>query len=94
MSALVSVPLLGLCCWALAGGGDKQKFPDPTPRKDAILKRFAEEFVLLTPGKGKFPADFIMGTTKFRDKNEEPAHKVTFKHPFAICKYEVTQELY
>jgi formylglycine-generating enzyme required for sulfatase activity len=93
-SAVVSLPVLLLCCWALEGGGDKKKFEDPTPRKDAILKQFADEFVALMPGKGKFPAEFVMGSKQDGDKNERPAHTVTFKHSFAICKYEVTQELY
>src|SRR5258708_1640732 len=90
----ISLPLVLLSSLALHGGGDKQKFPDPTPRKDAILKRFAEEFVTLTPGKAKFPADFVMGTDKTGAENERPAHKVALKRPFAVCKYEVTQELY
>ena len=93
-SAAVSLPMLLLCCWAIEGGGGKQKFPDPTPRKDAILKRFVDEFVVLSPGKGKFPADFVMGSQQDGDKNERPAHKVTLKRPFAIGTYEVTQELY
>src|SRR5262245_38515449 len=67
--------------------------PDTIKRKDAILKLFAEEFVALTPGKGKFPADFMMGSAK-GPATEQPAHKVTLKQPFAVAKYEVTQELY
>jgi formylglycine-generating enzyme required for sulfatase activity len=93
-SALVSLLLVICCGRAIEGGGAKEKFADPTPRKEAILKRFAEEFALLTPGKGKYPADFLMGSNRDGDKNERPAHNVTFKRPFAICKYEVTQELY
>ena len=68
--------------------------PDPTPRKDAILKLFAEEFVAITPGKGKFPESFLMGSDKSGHDNERPAHKVTFKYSFSMAKYEVTQELY
>ena len=91
-AAVTSLPVVLLCCWALhgarGGGGDKQKFPDPTPRKDAILKRCVEEFVPLKAG------EFVMGADKDGADNEKPAHKVTLKHPFAIGKYEVTQELY
>jgi formylglycine-generating enzyme required for sulfatase activity len=88
-----------LCLLCLAGGtwagGDKKKpLPDPTPRKDAILKLFVEELVPITPGKGKFPESFMMGTEKGGYDNERPAHKVTFKYSFAMAKYEVTQELY
>jgi formylglycine-generating enzyme required for sulfatase activity len=58
---------------------------------DAILKRFADEFVELTPGAGKFPASFQMGSAEAADS--QPVRMVTLK-PFAICKYETTQELY
>ncbi len=75
--------------------GDKKKpLPDPTPRKDAILKLFVEEFVAITPGTGKFPASFKRGTEKGGRDNERPVHEVSFKYSFAIAKYEVTQELY
>ncbi|MBI3408505.1 MAG: formylglycine-generating enzyme family protein [Planctomycetes bacterium] len=68
--------------------------PDTIKRKDAILKRFNEEWVALTPGKGKFPAAFTMGSNKDGRENERPAHKVTFAGTFSMAKYEVTQELY
>ncbi len=87
-----SLPIV-LWCTLTVHGGDKKKFPDPTPRKEAILKRCAEEFVTLTPGQGKFPASFVMGTDS-GPASEQPAHKVALKQPFAIGKYEVTQELY
>jgi formylglycine-generating enzyme required for sulfatase activity len=61
---------------------------------DAILKRFAEEFVLLTPGMGKFPASFRMGSAADAPATEKPAHTVTFAAPVAVARYEVTQELY
>jgi formylglycine-generating enzyme required for sulfatase activity len=93
-SALIGILLLGCCSLALEGGDAKQKFPDPTPRREAILKRFAGEFVVLSPGTGKFPACFVMGSNQDGDNTERPAHKVTFKRSFAIGKYEVTQELY
>src|SRR4051794_14633037 len=60
---------------------------DPPP----ILKRFADEFVTLTPGEGKFPPSFQMGSTA--EASEQPVRTVKMK-PFAICKYETTQELY
>ncbi len=61
-------------------------------RKEKIWKTFVEEFVPLTPGKGKFPASFLMGS--MRAAEEQPVHKVTFSYSFAMAKYEVTQELY
>src|SRR5438093_175154 len=94
-----AIATLTLFSLGLAGGMSaqdqkKKPLPDPTPRKDAILKLFVEEFVAITPGKGKFPESFDMGTAKGGRDNERPVHKVTFKQPFAIAKYEVTQELY
>ena len=68
--------------------------PNTLQRKDEILKLFHDEFILLTPGKGKFPAGFVMGTDKGGRANEQPAHKVTFAGDFAMARYEVTQELY
>ncbi len=63
----------------------------PTGDKDKILRRFADEFVMLTPGKGAFPASFSMGGGA---ASEKPAHEIIFRAPFAMHKYEVTQELY
>jgi formylglycine-generating enzyme required for sulfatase activity len=84
----IGITALGML---LLGGAaaDEKNFADPLPRKAAILKQFVDEFILLTPGQGKYPASFIMGSA-----TEEPAHRVTFEHPFALARYEVTQELY
>ena len=93
-----SIAAFALCAFGLIAGismgTDKKPLPDPTPRKDAILKLFVEEFVSITPGKGKFPESFMMGSEKGGDDNERPAHKVTFKYSFAMAKHEVTQELF
>jgi formylglycine-generating enzyme required for sulfatase activity len=62
-------------------------------RAERILKQFVEEFVPLTPGAGKFPATFRMGSDG-GDASEQPAHEVRFRRPFAVARYEVTQELY
>jgi formylglycine-generating enzyme required for sulfatase activity len=86
--------LFVLAMSAVTSSADKRKFDDPAPRKDAILKLFAEEFVPITPGKGKFPESFVMGSEKGGRANEKPAHKVTLKDSFSLAKYEVTQELY
>ncbi len=95
MRQMILAPIaLILCFFTLSMAEQKKKIPDPTPRKEAILKRFVDEFVAITPGKGKFPASFMMGSEKIGKDNERPAHKVTFKAGFDINKYEVTQELY
>lgn len=64
------------------------------PNMRALLKTFNSEFIEITPGTGKFPATFLMGSKKSGVKNETPVHKVTIKHSFAIGKYEIPQNLY
>jgi len=58
-----------------------------------LLKRFNGEFVAITPGRGKFPKTFQMGS-KSGGASEQPVRTVTMTQDFSIAKYEVTQELY
>lgn len=58
-----------------------------------LLKTFVGEFVAITPGEGKFPAEFSMGSSS-GGTAEQPVHQVTLKNAFAIAKYEVPQNLY
>lgn len=60
---------------------------------NALLKRFREEFVLLKPGEGKFPATFIRGDDA-GDESEKPSLEIRLLEPFAIAKYEMPQNLY
>ena len=46
----------------------KKKPDDPTPRKDAILKLFVEEFVPITPGKKQIPRELHDGLGKRRPR--------------------------
>lgn len=93
MDRCLAILLIGVSASFTTLAQEKEKkLPDPTPRKAEILKRFAEDFIALSPGTGKYPASFIMGSKEAED--EQPPHKVTFAYPFAIDKYEVTQELY
>jgi formylglycine-generating enzyme required for sulfatase activity len=87
----MDLPRLGLLLLTVGALGALALAADD-PR-DAILRRFADEFVKLTPGEGKFDATFTMGSAD-GPAAEKPAHKVTLKRPFAIARYEVTQELY
>ena len=57
----------------------------------ALLKTFRKEFVQITPGKGKFPRSFRMGSQL---PNESPPHEVTFNYAFAVAKYEIPQNLW
>jgi formylglycine-generating enzyme required for sulfatase activity len=71
-------------------------WPEPDDKeKDRLFKLFVDELTPLTPGKGKFPASFTMGSEGDGfPATEKPAVKVTFAHDFAVSRYEVTQELY
>ena len=78
----------------------------PMDKSVALLKTFAEEFVAITPGEGKFPASFQMSSgdrespgpfkrdSGVAEVGAQPSHGVTFKYQFAIAKYEVPQNLY
>jgi formylglycine-generating enzyme required for sulfatase activity len=68
---------------------------DKADAGDKILRRFLDEFVTLTPGKDKFAATFLMGSSAAdAPASEKPVVTVRFTSPFAVAKYEVTQELY
>ena len=82
--------LAALTALAFLAAAEPQEKADPN---DAILRRFLDEFVTITPGKGIFPASFKMGSDDGPD-SEKPAHTVTLKNTFRLAKYEVTQELY
>ncbi len=58
-----------------------------------LLTTFRQEFVSIVPGQGMFPAEFRMGRAD-GDPPERPPRKVAIKHPFAIARYEVPQNLW
>ncbi len=66
--------------------------PNVAPNQAELLKTFREEFVQITPGEGKFPAEFKQG-----DKTipiSQPVHPVRMTKTFSIAKYEVPQNLW
>ncbi len=65
---------------------------DPSPKSAELLKTFRNEFVELKPSQGQFPASFTMGADG--EASTSPAHRVTFKTPFSIARYEVPQNLW
>lgn len=88
------LPLLCLILLPLLALAQPKPKPKPPFRdKEAALKLFASEFVAITPGKGKFPAAFEMGTDD-GPRASGPARTVKFKHAFGMATYETTQELY
>jgi gluconolactonase len=57
---------------------------DPTPQQIELLTTFKSEFVLITPGRGKFRPTFRLGDDR----------KAEMQHSFYIAKYEVPQNLW
>jgi len=57
---------------------------DPVPQQAELLKSFRDEFVLITPGKGKFRPTFPFGDNA----------KAEMRQAFAVAKYEVPQNLW
>lgn len=67
---------------------------EPSEEKQIdLLKTFHKEFVRITPGQGRFPAEFEMGST-YGESEELPVHKVKLTDEFWVAKYEVPQNLY
>lgn len=67
---------------------------DVTDSQMVVLKRFRSEFLLITPGEGKFPSEILMGRTVGGQRHERPAHRVKLTQKFWIAKYEVPQNLW
>ena len=72
---------------------DDKKSPMTAAERSALLKTFNEEFVAITPGTGKFPATFMMGSSDAAP-SERPARTVKLAGDFSIAKYEVPQNLW
>jgi formylglycine-generating enzyme required for sulfatase activity len=58
-----------------------------------LLRVFVSEFVEITPGRGKFPRSFQMGSAD-GPRSERPVRTVMFDYDFAMARYEVPQNLY
>ena len=67
---------------------------EPSTTQTELLKTFRSEFVAITPGEGKFPAEFNVGRAAGGQPNERPVRQVKLAHPFSIAKYEVPQNLW
>lgn len=78
---------------ANAAAGAAKKDDAAKPRLAELLSTFNDEFVEITPGQGKFPKSFVMGTER-GPQWETPAHAVTFSYSFQMARYEVPQNLY
>jgi formylglycine-generating enzyme required for sulfatase activity len=57
------------------------------------LQVFRDEFIAITPGKGKFPKSYQMGRGGGGPR-EQPPRNIVFGYDFAVAKYEVPQNLW
>lgn len=64
----------------------------PAADELALLKTFREEFVAVTPGVGKFPAEASLGA--LTADGVGGVLRVKLARPFAMAKYEVPQNLW
>ena len=97
-AAIYSLACFGILAGFFLGAktvtADEKKVKLATPAERAkLLKTFNTEFVSITPGKGKFPKSFTMGSQGGK-KSEQPARTVTLSQSFGIAKCEVPQDLY
>ncbi len=60
---------------------------------DALLKRFVDEFVAITPGQDTYPTSFVRGDAN-GPTEEQPPQEIKVSAPFSIAKYEMPQNLY
>lgn len=89
-AALVAVCISQMIAGASASAADDAMIPEGQLQ---LLKVFASEFVAITPGEGRFPESFQMGSAA-GPAAEQPVHQVTLRRPFQMAKYEVPQNLY
>ncbi len=85
-SPVIAAALSWAACGSLSAA-------EPSPELLGLLKTFRSEFVELTPGKDKFPADFQMGSAA-GPPAERPPHRVAIAGPLAMARYEVPQNLW
>ena len=90
--ALFALSALAISVWS-APLFAAEDFTSLSEKQRTLLKTFVDEFVDVTPGKGKFPASFMMGSSD-GPASERPPTKITFGHSFSIAKYEIPQNLY
>ena len=79
--------------YAIRLATDGHRIYPTKPTTMDILKTFRDEFVAITPGRGKYPAEFTMGGPN-GEKTAQPSRTVKFDYTFAIAKYEVPQNLW
>lgn len=93
VAAGTALALAVLFSFGSAQDGPASQVPGVDQAALKLLKTFNDEFVKITPGEGRFPATFRMGSAE-GPESERPVHEVRFQQEFAIAKYEVPQNLY
>jgi formylglycine-generating enzyme required for sulfatase activity len=81
---MILLVIIGVAATTLERGSDRE----------ALLKTFRGEFVLVTPGKNGFGTGFTMGRGVGGRDSERPPRQVTLKHDFYVARYEVPQILW
>lgn len=74
-------------------GADAAKPEKGRTTRQQLLEIFVSELVHITPGSGRFPKSFRMGSDD-GPENERPSRIVTMGGEFWIARYEVPQNLY
>ena len=80
-------------CVAVVSMNARVLAAEPGADELKLLTTFRTEFVDITPGHGKFPAEFQMGRDD-ADPDQRPRHRVALKSSYAIARYEVPQNLW
>lgn len=102
LNGLVAVSY-GIGVVAAADPAPAVRSPAQTKADEAtseLLKTFVEELIAITPGEGEYPDRFSFGspqaakTPDTASRDALAARDVAMTQPFAIARYEVTQELY
>ena len=68
MSAVIAIVMMNLA-WQT-----QTRAQDPADKSVELLKTFVTEFVTITPGEGKFPASFHMGSKDRKSTRLNSSH--------------------
>lgn len=86
---IVTWPLVGLFSLLLVDRSCSQQQQIETKKQEALLRKFANEWVEIKPGTEKFPGEIEVIQAKTGKKQSVKLNEV-----FSVSRYEVTQELW
>lgn len=98
----LALPVLGVVCstlfvgdaWCRPHNASSVASINAGRNPPQVLRRFVEDCVAITPGQGECPAEFRFGPVGPDEFSDVRPRTVVMDHPFRICRYETTQELY